>query len=56
MPAILVQSSTKYVATQYLVLAKLNGKKYSVLRGVICNIIRPVQLTSCSKLATEAQE
>ena len=41
MPPILVPSSTKCIATQILVIAKLNGRKYFILRGFICDIIRP---------------
>ena len=54
--AILVQSSAKRIATQILVIAKLNGREDSIFRGFICDIIRPIQGTTCSKLATEAQE
>ena len=28
-------------ATQILVTAKLNGRKYFILRGFVCDIIRP---------------
>ena len=40
MPPILVSSSAKRIATQILVIAKLNGKKYFVFRVFICDIIR----------------
>ena len=40
MPLILVPSSAKRIATEILVIAKLNGKKY-ILRGFVCDIIRP---------------
>ena len=39
MPPILVPFSAK--RTQILVLAKLNGKKDFILRGFVCDIIRP---------------
>ena len=41
MPPILVPSSAKRIATQILVIAKLNGRKDFILRGFICDIIRP---------------
>ena len=41
MPPILVASSTKRIATQILIIAKLNRKKDSILRVFICDIIRP---------------
>ena len=37
---ILVLSSAKCIATQILVMAKLNGRKGFILRGFICDIIR----------------
>ena len=37
---ILVPSSAKRVATQILVIAKLNGKE-NILRGFVCDIICP---------------
>ena len=40
MPPILVPSSAKRIATQILVIAKLNGRKDFILRGFVCNIIR----------------
>ena len=40
MPPILVPSSTKRIATQILVIAKLNGRKDFILRGFVYNIIR----------------
>ena len=39
MPPILVPSSTKYIATQTLVIAKLNGRKDLALRGCLYNMI-----------------
>ena len=39
-PPILVPSSAKRIATQILVIAKLNGKDF-ILRVFICDIIRP---------------
>ena len=41
MPPILVPSSAKRIATQMLVNEKLNGRKDFVLRGFICDVIRP---------------
>ena len=40
MPPILVPSSAKCIATQILVIAKLNERKDFTLRGFICDIIR----------------
>ena len=40
MPPILVASSAKRIATQILVIAKLNGRKDFILRGFVYNIIR----------------
>ena len=40
-PPILVSSSAKSIATQILVIAKLDGRKDFILRGFICDIIRP---------------
>ena len=41
MPPILVLSSAKRIATPVLVITKLNGKKDFILRGFVCDIIRP---------------
>ena len=41
MPPILVLSSAKRIATPILVIAKLNGEKDFILRGFVCDIIRP---------------
>ena len=41
MPPILVLSSAKRIATQILVIEKLNGRKYFILRGLVCDITRP---------------
>ena len=41
MPLILVPSSAKRIATQMLVIAKLNGRKYFIWGGFVCDIIRP---------------
>ena len=41
MPPVFVLSSAKRIATQILVIAKLNGRKDPVLRGFLCDIIRP---------------
>ena len=46
MPPILVPSSAKQIATQILVIAKLNGRKDFILRVFVCDIIRPsIELT-----------
>ena len=39
MPPILVPSSAKRIATQILVIAKLNGRKDFILRVFVCDII-----------------
>ena len=39
MPPIVVPSFGKRIATQILVIAKLNGREYFILRGFICDII-----------------
>ena len=41
MPPILVLSSAKRIATQILVIAKLNGKEGFILRVFVCDTIRP---------------
>ena len=41
MPPILVPFSAKRIATQILVIAKLNGRKDFILRIFVCDIIRP---------------
>ena len=41
MPPILVPSSAKRIATQILVIAKLNQRKNFILRVFVCDIIRP---------------
>ena len=41
MPPSLVPSSAKRIATQILVIAKLNGRKDFILRVFVCDIIRP---------------
>ena len=40
MPSILVGSSAKRIATQILVIAKLNGRKDFTWRVFVCDIIR----------------
>ena len=40
MPPILVPSFTKRIATQVLVIAKLNEKEDFILRGFVSDIIR----------------
>ena len=42
-PPILVPFSVKRIATQVLVIAKLNGRKYFILRVCVCDIIRPIK-------------
>ena len=41
MPPILVPSSAKRIATQILVIAKLNGREDFILRVFVYHIIRP---------------
>ena len=41
MPPILVPSSAKHIATQILVIEKLNEKEDFTLRGFVCDIIHP---------------
>ena len=41
MPPILVPSSAKRITTQMLVIQKLDPTKDFVLRGFVCDIIRP---------------
>ena len=41
MSPILVPSSAKRIATQILVLAKLNEREDLILRGFVCDTIRP---------------
>ena len=41
MPPILAPSSAKRIATQIVVIAKLNGRKDLILRGFVYDIIRP---------------
>ena len=41
MPPILVPSPAKRIATQILVIAKLEGRKDFILRGFFCDIIPP---------------
>ena len=43
MPPILIPSSGKHIATQILVIAKLNQRKYFILRIFVCDIIRPAR-------------
>ena len=43
MPHILVPSSAKRIATQILIIAKLNGRKDFTLKVFVCGIIRPSQ-------------
>ena len=44
MPPILVSSSAKRIATQILVIAKLNGRKDFILKVFVCDIIRSKEL------------
>ena len=41
MPPILVPSSAKHIATQILMIAKLNARKDFTLKVFVCDIIRP---------------
>ena len=41
MPPILVPSSAKRIATQILVIAKLNEREDFILRGFVSDITRP---------------
>ena len=41
MASILVPSSAKRIAAQMLVTEELNGRKDFILRGFVCDIIRP---------------
>ena len=41
MPPIHVPSSAKRIAAQMLVTEELNGRKDFILRGFVCDIIRP---------------
>ena len=43
MSPILVPSSAKHIATQLLIIEKLNRRKDFVLRGFVCDIIRPIK-------------
>ena len=54
MPPILVPCSTKRIATQILVVAKLNGRKDLFL--CVYEMVFSQQTIACSKLANEAQE
>ena len=56
MPTVLVPSLPERIAAQILVIAKLTGRKYFILRGFVCDIIRPSKGLPSLKLATEAQE
>ena len=49
MPPILVPSSAKRIATQTLVVAKLNEREDFILRGFVCDIILP-----CKKLPVQS--
>ena len=55
-PPILVRSSAKHIATQILVIAKLNEREDFILRSFVCDIIRPYKELPVQKLATEAEE
>ena len=41
MPLIPDLSSAKRIATQISVIAKLNTRKHFILRGFVCDIMRP---------------
>ena len=49
MPPILVPSSAKHIATQILVIAKLNGRKYFILK-------RRIRCGNCSRLKMKTLE
>ena len=55
MPPILVPSSAKRIATQILVIAKLNGWKNLYFERLCLWYHQSLQGTTCSKLATEPQ-
>ena len=54
MPPILVPSSAKRIATQILVILKLNEREDFILRGFVSYIIRPYK--EQSQQPTDAQE
>ena len=60
MPPILVPFSARSIVTQILVIVKQNGRIDFILKGFVCDIIRPNKSQqshpSHAKLATEAQE
>ena len=56
MPLILVPSSAKRIAAQILVIAKLNGREDFILSAFVCDIIRPLQGSTSSKLASEEKK
>ena len=41
MPPIIVPFSVKRISTQVSVIAKLNGRKDFIVRGIVCDIICP---------------
>ena len=43
MPPVYGPSYAKRIATQILIIAKLNGRKYFILRVFVCDIIRPTK-------------
>ena len=49
MPPILVLSSAKRIATQILVIAKLDGRKDFILTGFVCDVIRPIMELSVKR-------
>ena len=54
MPPIRAPSFAKRIATQLLVIVKLNGRENFILKGFVSDIILSLQKTTCPKLATEA--
>ena len=56
MPPILVPSSAKGIVTQMLVTEKLNGRKYFCFERLCLWNHLSKKETTCSKLATQAQE
>ena len=56
MQPILFPSSAKRIATQISVNTKLSERKDVILKGFVCDIIRPSKKILVQKLVTEAQE
>ena len=56
MPPIHASSSTKRIATQILVIAKLNEKKYFIFRGFPCDIKRTSKINHCQMCHEEKEK